>query len=118
MGKYLKLSSVVLTCIVGVSCYNNSDFEEVTEDKVIIESFDHTAQLHMDRDSLYKYLSSHYYNTNDGLMWNLSNEEIGALSTIDRLPLNQDPKLDSIEGIEALGITKSYKMYYYIEGKV
>lgn len=94
--------------VIGFSCDNDSDTVEV-------EPFDYEGQIPIDESSIDEYLESHYYNTNDSIIYTIGNEGGNSLSLDDQLPLNEDPKLESIEGIEIVinDSVLSYKMYYY-----
>lgn len=98
---------LVTLLIFSISCKKESN-------EIVTDPFDHEAQLIIDRDSLYSYLSTHYFNTNDSLIWSIDNDEVGSLPPESRIPLNADPKLDSIEGISYSDVVSDYKMYYYV----
>ncbi|WP_152287970.1 FKBP-type peptidyl-prolyl cis-trans isomerase [Flavicella marina] len=96
--------------VISISCDKGTN--ELT--KYPFNPFDHEAQLQNDQDSILLYLDTHYFNTNDNVIWSIDNDEEGSLSPENRVPLNEDPKLDSIQGIETDGTLLDYKMYYYI----
>lgn len=110
MNKNIILSLLVFILIMGISCKKDS-VEDTTE------PFDHEAQLQKDKDSISKYLKTHYFNTKDSIFWTIGSgsEATGALPEGEQLALNLDPNLDSIIGIdvEANETVSSYTMYYY-----
>jgi hypothetical protein len=108
MYKNILFSVLVLLMIFSVSCEKDTN-------EIVTTPFDHDAQLIIDRDSINNYLNTHYYNTNDGRLWSVGFVGGDALPIEDQVPLKEDPKLDSIEGIKANGTLETYTMYYYIE---
>ncbi|WP_152287971.1 FKBP-type peptidyl-prolyl cis-trans isomerase [Flavicella marina] len=98
---------LVTLLIFSISCKKESN-------EIVTDPFDHEAQLIIDRDSLYSYLSTHYFNTNDSLIWSIDNDEVGSLPPESRISLKDDPKLDSIDGISFTEIVADYTMYYYV----
>jgi len=111
MIKNIVFSFVILIVVIAVSCDNDSN------DQTIATPYDHEAQIPIDREALIVYLSTHYYNTNDGFIWTIGNEEAGSLPLEDQIALINDENLDSIEGIDPVDIEtiSTYTMYYYIE---
>jgi hypothetical protein len=110
MNKNIVYSLIVLIVVLVASCS-----KEATQ--VVEIPYDHEAQIPIDRDLLYVYLDTHYYNTNDGLIWTIGNEEDGSLPLLDQKALNKDENLDSIQGIEFNSTIATYKMYYYTESE-
>lgn len=85
--------------ILFASCSNDDD--------TVVEDFDHVAQYEIEKDSLYGYLSTHYYNADTELI-----EDIDTESTTVQLALNLDSNLDSITHTLD-DIDTEYTMYVY-----
>ena len=107
MYKNILFSVLVLLMIFAVSCEKDTN-------EIVTTPFDHDAQLIIDRDSINNYLNTHYYNTNDGRLWSVGFVGGDALPIEDQVPLNEDPKLDSIEGIK-LNDRPAFSVQYHPE---
>lgn len=107
MNKNIFYALSLVALLVGISCKEVENTHPNT-----ITYYDHEAQLPKDRDSLIKYLSTHYYNPGDENIYTIGDEE--GLPNAEQLPLFEDPKLKTIEGIEANGTVATYSMYYYM----
>lgn len=106
MNKNILLACFVLILTSIASCKKDSDDETFVD-------FDHEAQITIDRDSIYSYLATHYYNTNDSIIYTIGNVGANSLPIEEQLPLKNDPNLDSITGIDANGLEAAYTLYYY-----
>lgn len=87
-----------------VSCDDDSDDTNSGDD------FDHEAQIAIDQNLLDTYFQEHYIHSVDGELIALGDDELPDGETL----LSEDPKLLSIEGIEANETVTNYTMYYYI----
>ena len=106
MNKNIFFSLLILLVLFCVSCKKDSAL-------VVADPFDHEAQIPIDKELLDEYLSSHYYNTNDGLIWTIGSNGGDGIEE----PLIDDKNLNSIEGIEYNGTVATYTMYYYTENE-
>lgn len=103
MNKNLIYSFFFLLLVIGASCSGDSTTTS-------LEDFDHESQIAIDQALLYTYFEEHYI-TADGELMTIGDDGIPDGETA----LSDDPKLDSILGIEANSTVADYKMYYYID---
>jgi FKBP-type peptidyl-prolyl cis-trans isomerase FkpA len=78
----------------------------------IVDNFDHEAQIPIDQALLDTYFETHYYNPLDEAIWTIGTQGDGALPLEEQLPLSDDPKLKTIEGIQANATETDYTLYY------
>jgi hypothetical protein len=83
--------------------------EKDSNQAVAPDPYDHESQIPKDRDSISKYLNEHYFNEDTKSIWSIGSPGGATVQT----PLSQDPKLETISGIEFNGTVSSYEMYYY-----
>lgn len=103
--KYKILFLLALSVIFASKC--SSDEEEITV-------FDYADQARKDNDSLVKYMQTHYYDSADGLLKKIDNNQTSVYSETAKLktqeiPLTFDKYDDGVDG----SITVNYKLYYY-----
>jgi hypothetical protein len=106
MKKINNIFLLLAVVIIGVSCDTAST--SVSE----VDDYDHESQILKDNDSINNYLTSHYYNTNDGAIWTIGNDEVGSLPSGEQIALIDDPKLEVLNGIQANETETDYTMYF------
>lgn len=104
MNREIVLVFFTFLLVLFVSCDDDSSPEEGGDD------FDHEAQIPIDQALLLTYFEEHYVDSNSGELVALGDEELPVGETL----LSDDPKLDSIVGIEQNSTIADYTLYYYI----
>jgi len=111
MNKIKFFCFLSITALIAVNCSKKGN-------GVAVDNFDHEAQISKDKDSLVKYFSTHYYNTNNesiGTIGELVEDVAEALPVVNQLALNDNNAVfhvEEINDIEANDTDTNYTMYY------
>ena len=95
-------------CLISlVSCDDNTNTP-------FVDNYDHEGQIPEDEAVIQEFLETHYLNDNDLKIWTIGNgtEDQGALPENEQIPLIDDARLNTVEGIEIDGVDAPYKMHY------
>jgi hypothetical protein len=108
MNKKIIYSLLSFLLLLGVSCD-----DDTTSPITVVDDYDHESQIAIDQAKLDTYFEEHYVNetvSGEFELLTVGSEGIPDGETL----LSEDPKLLSIEGIEANGTVTDYTMYYYM----